>query len=189
MFRRANASRPIIAQKPWRPGICACPLAQAAAFGSPKARPRLLRVERRPIQRPLVHHARDPIPLLRGGRSLATHRFDLHQSCRRASRCRIFSRSSSLLTAWSATTRFEPLRFFIVDVGLPALQMRFAARQELVTPRRQFGRRHAMSAAQALQVGAAQQLEDHRDLALGRPPYRLCQPWMTGSWVRRLPDR
>jgi hypothetical protein len=67
-----------------------------------------LRIEGGPRQRPDAQHLRDPIRLLGGGRSLPTHRFDLHQpKGPAASRWRIFSRRSSWPTACSATTRLR----------------------------------------------------------------------------------
>ena len=57
---------------------------------------------------PYAGDAGDPVRLLGGGRSLVTHRFDLHQpKGRPASRCRIFSTRSALSVARSATTLFK----------------------------------------------------------------------------------
>src|SRR5581483_2879640 len=69
---------------------------------------RASRVEGRAGQLPLAHDAGDAVRPVRGGRCPATHRFDLHQpKGPLASKCRIFSFSSSLLTACSATTRLR----------------------------------------------------------------------------------
>lgn len=56
------------------------------------------------------------------------------------------------------------------QIDLAALQAGLAGRQEAIPPRREGGQGDPMLPGCALQVGTAQQVQDDRHLAFGRPP-------------------
>lgn len=131
---------------------------EARAFDCGWRPPAALRVEGGARQRPDLEHPRDRVSLVRGGRSLLAHRFDLHQpKGRPASRWRSFSSSGSFSVARSATTRASR-RVSSSSAATSRVQVRLAARAKRIRPLGDPRCRHAMATPERLEIGAPETL-------------------------------